>query len=334
MRRLRISIVTPCYNEQDNVRECRLAVRRLFDGPLAGYDHEHLFCDNASTDRTPEILRELADADRRVKVILNARNVGPFRSAFHGVRNTSGDAVLLMLAADLQDPPELLPRFVDLWERGHEVVYGVRERREEPALMRLVRGAYYRLVSALADHPIPVDAGEFQLVDRRVVEALRGCDDQYPYVRGLVASCGFRSVGVGYVWKRRARGVSKNRLRHLIDQGLNGLTSTARAPLRWCLPFGLAAAGLGVVGGLAEAVRSGFAATGPAAMTAALFFFGGVQLAVSGVLGEYLSAIQAQVRRRPAVVERSRLNFEARPQIFVEGYAFSDSSLSFPDGGA
>src|SRR4051812_6058204 len=113
MRRVRISIVTPCYNEQDNVRECRLAVRRLFDtGALRGYDHEHLFCDNASTDRTPDLLRDLAAADPRVKVILNARNVGPFRSAFHGVRNTTGDAVLLLLAADLQDPPDLLPRFV------------------------------------------------------------------------------------------------------------------------------------------------------------------------------------------------------------------------------
>src|SRR5262245_47946958 len=189
-----ISIVTPCFNEQDNVRDCRLAVRRLFETELAGYDHEHLFCDNASTDATADVLRELARADRRVKVILNARNVGPFRSTFNGIRNTRGAAVLLLLPADLQDPPALLPRSVRLWEQGHEVVYGIRKQRIEGPLLRLCRRLYYRLARRLADHPLPVDAGEFQLVDRRVVDVLRQCDDHYPYIRGLVASCGFRSV--------------------------------------------------------------------------------------------------------------------------------------------
>jgi polyisoprenyl-phosphate glycosyltransferase len=334
MRRKRISIVTPCFNEQDNVRECRLAVRQVFDNELAGYDHEHLFCDNASTDRTAEVLRELAHEDRRVKVILNARNFGPFRSAFHGARNASGDAVLLLLAADLQDPPELVPRFVGLWEQGYEVVYGVRKRREEGAPLRLLRGAYYRLVSALAEHPIPLDAGEFQLVDRRVMDVLRQCDDQYPYVRGLVASCGFRSVGVEYVWRKRARGVSKNRLAHLVDQGLNGLVSTARAPLRLCLPAGLGVAALGVGLGLIELVRSGFSLCGTGPLTAALLFFGGVQVFFSGVLGEYLAAIHRQVRRRPLVVERARWNLEGQDNCFDGGSAFCDSSLSFPDEGA
>jgi glycosyltransferase involved in cell wall biosynthesis len=333
MRRKRISIVTPCFNEQDNVRECRLAVRRVFESVLAGYDHEHLFCDNASTDRTADVLRKLAAEDRRVKVILNARNVGPFRSAFHGVLQTSGDAVLLMLAADLQDPPELLPRFVELWEQGHEVVHGVRKRREEGVLLRLVRRAYYRAVHALADYSIPCDAGEFQLVDRRVVEALRGCDDHYPYLRGMVASCGFRSVGVEYVWRRRARGVSKNRLRHLVDQGLNGLLSTAKAPLRPCLPAGLAVAALGAGYGLFDLLRHQ-QLTELGALTAALVFFGGVQVFFAGVLGEYLSAIHHQVRRRPSVVERARLNFDQPKKFLSESSPFSDSSLSFPDEAA
>lgn len=332
MRR-RISIVTPCFNEQDNVRECRTAVRRIFDEHLPDYDHEHLFCDNASTDRTSHVLRQLAAEDPRVKVILNARNVGPFRSAFHGIRNTSGDAVLLMLAADLQDPPELLPRFVALWEQGYEVVHGVRKQREEGLLMRLVRRCYYRAVDALAEHPIPLDAGEFQLVDRRVVDALRDCDDHYPYVRGLVASCGFRSVGVEYVWQKRARGVSKNRLLHLVDQGLNGLISTARAPLRPCLAVGLFVAALGAGYGLVDLVRHQRVSE-MGTLTAALFFFGGVQVFFAGVLGEYLSAIHAQVRRRPLVVERERLNFEANNYFPDKPSPFSDSSLSFPDDAA
>jgi glycosyltransferase involved in cell wall biosynthesis len=333
MRRKRISIVTPCFNEQDNVRECRLAVRRLFEGQLADYDHEHLFCDNASTDDTAGVLRDLAREDPRVKVILNARNVGPFRSAFHGIRNTSGDAVLLLLPADLQDPAELLVRFVQLWEQGYQVVYGVRKRREEGALMRLTRRAYYRAVSALADHPVPLDAGEFQLVDRRVIDVLRRCHDHYPYVRGLVASCGFRSVGVGYVWRKRARGLSRNRLGDLVDQGLNGLVSTARAPLRFCLPAGLGVSALGAGYALFALLRDGRLSE-VGVLTAALFFFAGVQVFFAGVLGEYLSAIHAQVRRRPLVVERGRLNFDAGDDFPVEPSSFSDSSLSFPDEAA
>jgi len=244
-RRPLISVVTPCYNEQETVRDCYLGVRRVFAGELARYDHEHIFCDNASTDRTPEVLAELAAADPHVKVIFNARNFGPFRSTYNGVTQSSGDAVLLMLAADLQDPPELLPEFVRLWEQGHEVVYGVRQVREESWLMRSVRRAYYWTVSYLADIDIPRNVGEFQLVDRKVVEVLRRCDDYYPYLRGLVANCGFRRAPVPYRWRARKKGLSKNRLYHLIDQGLNGLVSFTNVPMR-----------LGLFGGLGLSVLS------------------------------------------------------------------------------
>ena len=188
-KRKLISIISPCYNEADNVQDCCAAIRKLFAGELSAYDYEHIFCDNASTDATPEILRKLATADKHVKVILNSRNFGPFRSDFNGLMSAWGDAVLVVLAADLQDPPEVIPEMVRRWEAGIEVVYGIRANREEGLIMRATRRLYYRLVRRFAEIDIPPDAGEFQLVDRRIADELRKVEDYYPYIRGLIANC-------------------------------------------------------------------------------------------------------------------------------------------------
>ena len=314
-RRKTISIVTPCFNEQDNVAECYEAVKRVFEQQLPEYDFEHLFCDNASTDGTPEVLRRLVAKDSRVKVILNARNFGPFCSTFNGLMSTTGDAVVVLLAADLQDPPQVVVEFVRRWEAGYEVVYGVRKKREESLVMRTVRRVYYRTVSRFAQFEIPPDVGEFQLIDRVVVEALRKCEDYYPYIRGMIASCGFRSIGVEYVWKARKRGFSKNRLFHLIDQGLNGMISFTRVPMRLCLLFGFLLSGFSILYAVFSLVLH-LVVSGPVAppgvptLIVALFFFSGVQFFFLGVLGEYICAIHSQVRKRPLVVERERLNFE------------------------
>ncbi|MBK9128238.1 MAG: glycosyltransferase family 2 protein [Phycisphaerales bacterium] len=309
-----ISIVTPVWNEELNVLDCYEAVRQLFETQLAGYDYEHIFCDNASTDRTVEILRELAARDRRVRVILNARNFGPARSVFNGLLATRGDAVVPLLAADQQDPPEVIVEFVRHWEAGHEVVFGIRANREEGWLMRSARRAYYRLVTRFADIHIPPDVGEFQLIDRVVVDALRRCDDYYPYLRGLIASCGFRAVGVSYTWRARRKGLSKNRLYHLVDQGLNGLISFTNIPLRLCLLFGLLLAAASLLFAIVVFVVNliyfrELSPPGIPTLIVAIFFFSGVQLFFFGVLGEYISAIHAQVRKRPLVVERERINF-------------------------
>jgi glycosyltransferase involved in cell wall biosynthesis len=312
-RRL-ISVVTPCYNEQDNVRDCAAAVRAVFERRLPGYDFEHVFCDNGSTDRTPDELRRLAAEDRRVKVILNARNFGPFCSTFNGLLRTRGDAVLVMLPADLQDPPELLPEFVRRWEEGHQVVYGIRTSREEGFLMRRVRRLYYWTVSKFADIHIPPNVGEFQLVDRVVVEALRRFEDHYPYIRGMIANCGFRTTGFEYTWKSRRKGFSKNRLYHLIDQGLNGLVSFTKVPLRLCLLGGFLLAALSILYAAVSLVvhlcnGGSLAQPGIPTLIVALFFFSGVQLFFFGVLGEYMAAVHFQVRKRPLVIEKERINF-------------------------
>jgi glycosyltransferase involved in cell wall biosynthesis len=310
-----ISVVTPVYNEEMNAQECYETVRGIFERELPEYDHEHIFCDNASTDNTVAILRKLAAEDRRVKVILNARNFGPLRSNFNGVLAASGDAVVVFLPADLQDPPELIPQFVRLWEQGHEIVYGIRGKREEGLLMRSIRRLYYRMVTYAADIRIPPDVGEFQLVDRMVIAALRQHDDYYPYLRGMIAGCGFRSQGVSYTWRARKRGLSKGRLYLLIDQALNGLISFTNLPMRLSMLVGLLLSVLSIGYAVFSVIVNliyyqKLAPPGIATLIVAIFFFSGVQLFFLGVIGEYVSAIHFQVRKRPLVIERERINFE------------------------
>lgn len=309
-----ISVITPCFNEEDNVVACHAAIESLFDGPLSKYRFEHIFADNCSTDATVKQLRALAASDHRVRVILNARNFGPFRSNFNALLAASGDAVLVFFPADLQDPPEVIPELIALWEQGFEVVAGVREQREEAWLLRGVRKLYYRVVSNLANITIPVDVGEFQLIDRKVANALRQFDDYYPYIRGMIASCGFRTARVSYKWVRRERGKSKNSWYNLIDQGLNGMISFTNVPMRLCMAAGMAIAATSIAYGIFNFIAGlvfyqRWAPPGIITLIVALFFFSGVQLFFFGVLGEYIAAIHAQVRKRPLVIERERINF-------------------------
>jgi glycosyltransferase involved in cell wall biosynthesis len=309
-----ISIVTPCFNEECNVTPCYLAIKELFEGPLAKYDYEHVFCDNASSDNTVLLLKGLAAQDPHVKIIVNARNFGALRSDYNGVLATSGDAVLVFLPADLQDPPEVIPDLVKHWEAGNEIVYGIRAQREEGLPMRTARRIFYRLVRRMADIDVPVDAGEFQLIDRKVVDTLREFEDYYPYIRGMIASCGFRRVGVPYTWKARERGHSKARYYHLVDQALNAIISLSNVPMRLCMFFGFGIAILSILIGFFGLTVNliyyqQIAPVGIPTLIVAVFFFSGLQLFFFGVLGEYISAIHFQVRKRPLVIERERINF-------------------------
>lgn len=308
-----ISVITPCFNEELNVQDCIDAIKNLFTEKLSDYEYEHIFCDNASTDSTVTILTQNATQNSRIKVIVNARNYGPFRSTFNGLLKAKGDAVVVMLPADLQDPPELIYDFVKLWEQGYEVVYGIRANRQESKIMHLVRKIYYRVLSQWADITIPLDAGEFQLIDKKVVDALKLHDDYYPYIRGMIANCGFKSVGVNYVWKIRKKGFSKNRFYHLVDQGLNGLISFTNFPMRLCMFSGFIIALLSFSFAAFSIFYSllhygAVTVRGIPTLIVALFFFGGIQLLFLGVIGEYVAAIHSQVRKRPLVVARSEIN--------------------------
>ena len=312
--RKKISIVTPCFNEEAGIAECVATVADIFRNELPDYDLEHIFCDNASTDRTLSILKELARANRSIKIIVNSRNFGILKNTYNGVLHATGDAVVLFLPADLQDPPALIPQFVKLWEQGYEIVYGLRSERDEDFLVRSARKLYYRLLSKVTYVQYPPDAGDFQLVDRKVHDAMRRIDDAQPFMRMMTFESGFRSIGVKYRWLARKHGKSHNRWSHMFEQGLNGIISFSGAPVRVALIAGFLISLLSILYAIGVVV---FALLGrihsPAGiptLIAALFFFGGVQMFFVGILGEYILAIYNQVRRRPLVVERELVNFD------------------------
>jgi glycosyltransferase involved in cell wall biosynthesis len=312
----RISIISPCYNEEENIEACHDAVVALFapGGPLAQHEREHIFSDNASEDGTVDILRRLAAHDPLVKVILNSRNFGPFRSNFNALRYATGDAILVFLPADLQDPPELIPEMVRHWENGIEVVAGARTNREETLTLRICRGIFYRIVNIISEFEIPENVGEFQLIDRKVWQVVVSHKDQYPFIRGIIASAGFRRLILPYTWRARKRGISKNNALRLIDQAMNGIFSFTDAPMRICSFLGFAIASIAILYALCVAVVGLFvppvAPRGTLTIIVSLFFFSGVQLMFIGMLGEYITAIHAQVRRGPVVVERERINLQ------------------------
>jgi len=309
-----ISVVTPCFNEEAGIRECIETVASLFARELPDYRLEHIICDNCSTDSTVTILREIAAANPNVKVILNSRNFGVLKNTYNGVMSATGDAVVLFLPADLQDPPELIVQFVKLWEQGYEIVYGIRAEREESFLLRSMRKAYYRLLSRLTYVDYPVDVGDFQLVDRKVHRAMMQVQDAQPFMRLMTFDAGFKSIGVSYTWRRRKHGLSRNGLRLMFGQGMNGIINYSGAPLRVALLIGLAVAALSLFYSFSLLVLTLTGAIEPpqgiATIIVAIFFFGGVQLFFLGVIGEYILAIFNQVRRRPLVVERERINFD------------------------
>jgi len=309
-----ISVVSPAYNEAENVRECYESLRRIFAEKLPEYHLEHIFSDNASTDGTVEILREIAAADPNVKIVLNARNFGPFRSLFNALRYATGDAVVVFMPVDLQDPPELIPEFVRYWEQGIEIVAGARANREETWLLRTCRSIFYHIVNSLSDFEITPNVGEFQLIDRKVWQAVMAHDDHYPYIRGIIASVGFKRLIVPYTWAARKRGLSKNNLPRLIDQALNGIFSFTNAPMRFCIYSGFALAAICIAYALFAVISflliPDLAPRGTATIIVSLFFLSGLQLAFIGILGEYVTSIHSQVRRGPLVVERERINID------------------------
>lgn len=317
-----ISVITPCFNEEENVEACRDEVRRVFRKELPEYEYEHIFTDNSSEDSTVDVLLAMAREDEHVKIIVNALNIGPFRSTFNALKSASGDAVVVQLAADLQDPPAVIVDFVRQWEAGYKVVYGVRNRRREPIWLRAARWLYYRLVCGMADVKTPANSGEYQLVDRWIADGLASVDDHYPYVRGLIARCGQRAIGVNYDWQKRRAGRSKNDLRELLDQAFNGLVSTSNVPMRLSILLGFGSTVLSVVCGLiwlgADLLSLGASPDLTGILALALFFVGGVQLFFIGILGEYIGAIHSQVRRGPAMGEVLRVNFNQSAEVGKE----------------
>ena len=306
-----ISIVTPCYNEEENVVELYNQVKKQFDS-LLSYDYEHIFIDNASTDKTLAILREIAKNDKRVKLILNSKNFGHIRSPYYGLLQANGDAAVLMVA-DLQDPPSLIPQMIKKWEAGHPVVIGVKNKSKENPLMFAIRKVFYKLIamSSSIDH-ISNFTG-FGLYDQSFLTTLRKIDDPYPYFRGMVAEFGSNIYKVYYTQPKRKKGKTKNNLFTLYDMAVLGFVNHSRLPLRLSSYIGYLVALFSLLIGLVLAIYKLIHwdefTLGEAPLILALFFFSAVQLIFIGIIGEYVSAIYTQVRKRPLVVEKERVNF-------------------------
>jgi len=312
----KLSIITPCYNEEVNVEICAQELKKVMQEKLSGYDYEHIFADNASTDSTLEKLREIARKDAHIKVISNSRNVGPFRNMWNAMKSATGDAVVPLLPADLQDPPSVIPELVKHWEQGFLVTYGVRANREESLIMRMARGLYYRIIKKFASAVIPLNSGEFLLADKNVIDSILIVDDQYPYIRGLIAQTGVKSASVPYTWVRRERGKSKNSFISLIDQAINGFVSTSRVPARLALLGGFLLSFFGFAYAIFTAIMvlisDGTAPVGIPTIIVGIFLLGGVQLLFLGLIGEYILSIHGQVRRTPPMFEVERINFKEK----------------------
>jgi glycosyltransferase involved in cell wall biosynthesis len=309
----KISIITPCFNEEASVHNCSEAVKKVMQEQLPNYEYEHIFSDNASTDDTLKILLSLAQNDTRIKVLANSRNIGPFRNMWSGMAESTGDVVVPLLPADLQDPPSVIPRFVEEWEKGFLVVYGIRAVREESWVLRKCRGIYYRIISKMASADIPLNAGEFLLADRKVIDSIQSLDDAYPYIRGMIAKTGVKSSKIFYTWERRKEGISKNSIFDLIDQAVNGLVSTSRLPARLVTFLGVLVSSVGFIYAIFTFIKvvinRGDTPVGVPSLIIGVFFLGGLQLISMGILGEYLLSLHAQIRRDPPHFFLEKRNF-------------------------
>lgn len=306
-----ITVLTPCYNEEENVEPLYRAVKDEF-AKLPHYRYEHLFIDNASTDRTVAILRSLAEQDPNIKVIVNARNFGPVRSSFHGLLQARGDAVI-GIVADFQDPPELIPELIAKWEEGFKAVMTVKEASKENRLMYAIRERYYNTLARISNVRIVQNATGSGLYDRCVVEAMRQIDDPNPFFRGLIAEIGYDVAQVKYEQPRRLRGVTTNNFYSLYDMAFLGIVSHSKVPLRLATMLGFAMAALSLVVAsvylVAKLVFWNRFDLGIAPVLIGFFFISSVQLFFVGIVGEYIGSIFTQVKKLPLVFERERINF-------------------------
>ena len=307
-----LSIVTPCFNEEAGIVACYEAVRSTMEAGLPEFEYEHIFIDNCSQDRTVDLLREIAARDKRVKVIVNARNFGPARSPFHALLQIRGDAVVPILA-DLQTPPSLIPEMVRLWREGAKVVIAVKRAGKEPVLLGAARSLFYGLMKRFSRvEQVPHFMG-YGLYDRRVVEALRELNEPEPYFRGLVMEVGFERAFVQYDQPPRRHGKSSYNIFSLADFALVGLSSNSRAPLRMMTFLGFLTSMLSFLAGLVYLVIKlvfwNSLPIGVAPVLIAVFFLGSIQLLALGVVGEYIGLLLNYARRFPLVIEKERINF-------------------------
>ena len=309
-----ISVITPCYNEEENVAALIRAVADVF-AQVPQYTYEHVFIDNGSADKTVAVLKSIAASNPNIKVIVNVRNFGHIRSPFYGMIQCKGDAVI-SLVADFQDPPEMIIKFLEKWEEGFKIVIGVKKKSKENPIMFAVRGFFYNLLSKISDsgeRPVKNFTG-FGLYDQQFISILRSLDDPYPYFRGLITELGFDRAEIEYTQPQRAAGKTKNNFFTLYDMAMLGFTNHSKLPLRLSVFVGFFSAMLSFIVALGYFVYKLIFwdrfNVGMAPLVIGVFFFSSVQLFFIGIIGEYIGAIHTHIRKRPLVIEKERINYE------------------------
>jgi len=313
MEKKLISIVTPCYNEDENIVEVYSQVKVIIESQLGEYAYEHIFIDNASTDNTVKLLRDIASIDKNVKIIINSRNFGHIRSPVHGMIQAIGDVVILFVA-DLQDPPSMIVQFVREYEQGYNIVLGIKTSAQESSLMYKIRVLYYRILQKISDIEIFENNTGFGLYDKKSMQALRQMPDAYPFFRGMVAEIGYKVKKISYNQPARYKGVTKNNFYTLYDIGILGLINNSKVLLRLSIFIGFIIGFFSVAVGIFyfimkilywDTLSIGVAPMliGGSLMFSVLLFF-------IGILGEYIGQIYTQILNRPLVFESERVNFD------------------------
>lgn len=308
-----VSIVIPCFNEEENIIQIYEAVRQQFEA-ISQCSYEILFIDNCSNDSTPSKLRELAAKDSAVKVILNNRNFGIVRSPTYGMWQATGDAVI-PIAADFQEPPDLIPDMVSAWLDGSKMVLAIRENSQENRFTSFLRRLYYRVANGVSEIPLVENYNGYGLYDREVIDTIKNIEDRYPYFRGLVNEVGFDYSTLTYSQPNRQRGITKNNFYTLYDMAMNGLTSHSKVPLRMVTLLGFLGSAFSLFVAflylIYKLVNWNSFEVGIAPLVIGLFLFNSIILMILGILGEYIGFINTRLLNRPLVIERERINFES-----------------------
>ena len=310
----KISVLIPCYNEEENVLPISEAVIKTLQKDLPEYDYELVFIDNDSQDHTRSLIRQLCDENPKIKAIFNARNFGQFNSPYYGMLQITGDCVIEMVA-DFQDPVELIPQYVHEWEKGYKIVIGIKTSSKENRLMYWLRGCYYKMMKKLSDVEQIEQFTGSGLYDRDFIEVLRNLDDPTPFLRGIVAELGFKIKQIPYEQPKRRAGETKNHFYQLYDAAMLSITSYTKAGLRLATIFGSICSLISMVVAVVYLVmKLMYWDRFPAGMAPVLIgmcFLGSVQIFFIGLMGEYILSINARVMKRPLVIEEERLNFAA-----------------------
>ncbi len=301
---------TPCYNEEENIELLYNSVCSVTE-KITGYNFEHVFIDNASTDNTLSILKQIADRDSRVKIIANVRNFGHVRSPYYGLLQCAGDAVICIVA-DLQDPPSMIPTFIEEWEKGHALVLGIKSKSKENPIMFMIRKSFYSIIKKISDTEHLSNFTGFGLYDQKFLSIVRLIDDPYPYFRGMVVEYGWNIKTIEYTQQKRIHGKTKNNFFTLYDIAMLGFVNHSKLPLRLSAFIGFFTAILSLLVALIyfiyKLIYWNNFEVGLAPLVIGVFFFSSVQLFFIGIIGEYIGAIHTQVRKRPLVVEKERIN--------------------------